>query len=151
MKSNKGFSMIELMVVVAVVGILTAIAIPVYSNYSIRGKIPDATSNLATKRIAMEQYFLDNHNYGTATVTAPPCVADTSSSKYFTFSCTSADSYTLTYTITATGNDPGPMKGFTYTIDQNNTKTSTATSTAPSAWGPSSSQTCWITNTGGAC
>jgi prepilin-type N-terminal cleavage/methylation domain-containing protein len=57
MKIPKGFTLIELMIVVAVVGILTAIAVPSYTNYVIRGKIPEATSQLASKRVQMEQFF----------------------------------------------------------------------------------------------
>ena len=142
MKSNKGFSLIELMVAVAVVGIISVIAIPAYTTYSMRGRIPEATSTLSTTRIAIEQYFLDNHTYVGAD-TAGICTQGNASSKYFTFSCSTLTA--STYTIQATGK--GSMTGFTYTIDQSNTKQTTA---APGAWGPTSS-TCWIINTGGAC
>ncbi|MEJ1959004.1 MAG: type IV pilin protein [Nitrosomonadales bacterium] len=145
MKLQTGFTLIEIMIVVAIIGILAAIAIPQYSNYMIRGRVPDATSNLATKRIAMEQSFLDNHYYSGANP-APACNTDTTSSKYFTFSCPIFTA--TTYTIEATGT--AQMAGFTYTIDQNNNKTSTIVSPAPSNW-IAASASCWITNTGGAC
>ena len=114
-----GFTMIELMITVAVIAILAAIAVPSYSNYVKRGKIPDATSNLASKRVLMEQFFQDNHTY----VAGPACNNDTTSSKYFSFSCPVAATATA-YTIVATGT--GTMAGFTYNIDQNNNMQTTA-------------------------
>ena len=146
---QKGFTLIELMAVVAIVGILAAIAYPNYANYVIRGKIPNATSNLASKRILMEQYFQDNHTY----VGAPACNSDTTSSQYFTFDC--AGTYGVAanaagYTLEAVGNAGGPMDGFNYTVDQNNTKTSAIVSPAKSAW-RATSGTCWITNICGTC
>ncbi len=136
MKLQKGFSLIELLVAVVIVGILAAVALPAYQDYVTRGKIPDATSNLAAKRVQMEQYFQDNHTY----VGAPACANDTASSKYYTFVCNPAATAT-TYTITATGT--GSMNGFNYSVDQSNTKTSTTN------WGNSAS--CWVTKKGGAC
>jgi type IV pilus assembly protein PilE len=149
MELQKGFTLVELMIVVVIVGILAVVAFPAYSNYVIRGKIPQATSALASKRIQMEQYFQDNHTYATATATGQPCATDTAgdppaSSKYFTFSCPVAPTAT-TYSIQAAGT--GSMAGFTYTIDQNNTKASTITA---SGWAATST-TCWITKQGGAC
>jgi type IV pilus assembly protein PilE len=139
MKMQTGFTLMELMITVAVVAILASIALPSYTNYVIRGKIPDATSNLASKRVQMEQFYQDNRLY----TGAPACNNDTTSSKYFTFSCTVLTANT--YTIQAAGT--GSMAGFTYTIDQSNTKQTTA---APAGWGPTST-TCWITKQGGAC
>lgn len=142
MKPQNGFTLVELMITVVIVSILAAIALPAYNNYTIRGKIPDATSNLAAKRVQMEQYFQDNHTY----VGATACNSDTTSSRYFTFSCPAAATVS-TYTIQAAGT--GAMTGFTYTIDQNNAKQTTA---APSGWAADTMPaSCWITKQGGAC
>lgn len=145
---QRGFSLIELMVVVVIAGILAAIALPNYSNYVTRGKIPDATSGLAAKRVQMEQYFQDNHTY----VAAPACNNDTTSSKYFTFSCPAATLTATSYIIQAAGGNGADqsMAGFTYTIDQSNTKSSAIAAPANASW-IANSATCWITKTGGSC
>jgi type IV pilus assembly protein PilE len=156
MKFAKGFTLIEIMITVAIIGILASIALPAYGNYVTRGKIPDATSNLASKRVLMEQFFQDNHTY----VAAPACDTDTTSSKYFTFSCVIAPGVAPTvgapnvYTIAAVGNNPGTMAGFTYTIDQSNIKASVIASPAKDLWifdMSTNPPTCWIINTGGQC
>jgi len=137
-KTRRGFTLIELMIVVAVVAILGAISLPAYTDFVIRGKIPDATSNLATKRVQLEQFFQDNRTY----VGAAPCTADTTSSQYFNFSCTVQTA--TAYTVQALGK--ATMLGFTYTIDQNNSKVTVA---VPTGW--TTNATCWVTKKGGAC
>jgi type IV pilus assembly protein PilE len=144
MRMQRGFSLVELMIVVGIVGILSAIGIPAYNDYVIRGKIADATSNLSTKRLLMEQFYLDNRTY----VDGPGCTADTTTSQHFDFSCLVANGgvvpTTSAYTIAATGK--AGMVGFTYTINQANAK---ATPDTRAGW--TSSGTCWVTKKGGTC
>ena len=162
MKTQKGFSLIEIMVAVAIVGILTAIAVPAYSNYVIRGKIPEATSTLASLRVMMEQYYQDNRTYlnaaGTACGVAMPITAPTAgfSAKYFTFTCVAT---ATTYILTATGNVAGDtsMNGFNYSVENaptDNLKESWILSPAPAAWQSATAaapSACWIMNMGGQC
>lgn len=143
MKHERGFTLVELMIVVVVISILAAVAMPAYTNYVIRGKITEATTNLSSLRVSMEQYYQDNRTYqngGTAcgaTMPAAPAV------QYFTFTCNAPTS--TTYTITATG--ANSMNGFTYTVDQANSKQTTA---VPAGWG-TAPVNCWVTKQGGAC
>jgi type IV pilus assembly protein PilE len=142
-----GFTLIELMVVVAIIGILSAIALPAYSDYVTRGRIPEATSNLAIKRVRLEQYFQDNKFYLSGLLSAPDCSVDAAggSSKYFTFSMTTACSATG-YVLQATGT--GAMAGFSFSIDPTGAKTTVA---VPSGWALPSPNTCWVTRKGGTC
>jgi type IV pilus assembly protein PilE len=134
-----GFTLIELMIAVAVVGILTAVAIPAYSDYLRRGKIPEATSTLASMRVKLEQYFQDNRNYGSS---AAACGVANPTGNNFTFTCNwGAGATNQSYLLTATG--VGSMAGFSYTIDQGGLQGSTA-------WGTTSTS-CWITKKGGSC
>lgn len=143
---SRGFTLIEVMITVAIVAILTMIAYPSYSDYVVRGNVPEATTRLSTKAVQMEQFFQDNRTY----VGGPGCANDTTSSKYFDFGCAGAGAATATaYTITATGK--GSMTGIGYTINQAGAKTTSITSGAPSGWAAPSTNNCWATRKGGQC
>ncbi|PZP35716.1 MAG: general secretion pathway protein GspH [Roseateles depolymerans] len=134
-----GFTLIELMITVAIVAILAAVAVPQYTDYVTRGRVPDATSGLSGKQVQLEQYFQDNRTYAGA----PACGSDTTTSNNFTFACSAANA--SGYTLTATGRNA--MTGFTYSINQAGTKSSTVTGV--SGW--SGSSNCWVTKKGGVC
>ena len=123
--NQRGFTLIELMITVGVIAVLTAIAYPSYTDYVIRGKIPDALSTLAAKRVQLEQSFQDNHTY--VDPDAKACDDNTETSHYFDFSCT--DPTQTAYTLQAVGKDS--MDGFTFTVDEANHK---ATTDVPPGW-----------------
>ena len=131
MKTQRGFTLVELMIVVVVIGILASIGIPSYNDYVTRGKLVEGTSALSDGRVKMEQFFQDNRTYAGGT-----CPAATTN---FTYACSGLS--TTAYLITATG--IGSLSAFSYTINQANTKTSAT------PWG--NSATCWVRNKGGAC
>ena len=59
-KAQKGFTLIELMIVVAIIGILAAIAIPAYQDYITRTKWADTISGVASVKLAMAECLTDN-------------------------------------------------------------------------------------------
>lgn len=143
MRFNKqsGITLIELMVAVAIVGILGSIALPAYRDYVTRGRIPQATNKLATLRVQLEQYFQDNRTYQNAC--AAGTVAPLPPSDDFVYSCPTLEANT--FVARATGQ--GTMTGFTYEITESNVRRTTA---APSGWGTVPVD-CWIAKKGGGC
>ena len=143
--SVRGFTLIELMIVVAIMGILAAIAAPAYSDYVMRGKLTEATTALSNLRVQLEQYYQDNRNYGS---TAASCGLTMPTQTYFTYTCKwGSTSTNQSYVLTATGKASGGTSGFTYTVDESNTQSTTA---LPTGWG-SVPAACWITRKGGSC
>jgi type IV pilus assembly protein PilE len=134
--TQKGFTLIELMVVVAIIGFLVAIAIPSYTDYVKKGKAAEATGNLADLRVKMEQYFQDNRTYVGGTC------APANGDKYFTYTCSVAPTATA-YTLKATGKSAESMGNFEFTVDQANAKTS--------KYDGVTGGTCWLTNKHGSC
>ncbi|RLB80627.1 MAG: pilus assembly protein [Deltaproteobacteria bacterium] len=61
--NEKGFTLIELMIVIAIIGILAAIAIPQFSAYRTRSYNSAAESDLRNAATAQEAYYVDNQNY----------------------------------------------------------------------------------------
>lgn len=147
MKLQKGFTLVELMIVVAIVGILASVAIPAYSSYVLRGKLTEASTELAGIRVRLEQYYQDNRNYGSTDTVCGMAMPTSPAVRYFTYSCNwGAGETNQSFTATATGVATEGTGGFVYTIDQNNTKATTA---VPTGWTASAS--CWITKKGGSC
>jgi type IV pilus assembly protein PilE len=136
----RGFTLIEVMIVVAIIGALAAIAMPMYNDYIIKSRVNEATAGLSDLRVKMEQFFQDNRTYAGAcavgTVTELP-----SNTKYFDFACSNLAA--TTYTVTATGKSN--MTGFVYTVNQANTRATTITGV--SGW--SSNAACWVVSKSG--
>lgn len=142
-KNTAGFTLIEVMIVIGIIGILGAIALPSYTEYLTRGKLTEATAILAGHRIKMEQFFQDNRTYANACA-AGSLAATPVETEHFTYQCASDDS---TYTVTAIGK--GSISSFAYTINQSNVRATTAVDTGHGWALPATN--CWVTRKSGKC
>lgn len=141
-RSARGFTLIEVMITVAIVAILASIALPSYSNYVRRGKLQEAFAQMATARAKLEQYYQDYRKYGTANGSCLTNASLSGSTKYFTYTCT-VGATDQTYVITATGNND--LSGYVYTLDQNNAQATTKFENT------TVTKTCWITKAAETC
>lgn len=156
MRPHKGFSLIELLVVFTVIGIVAAFAFPAYTDYVRRGKVAEATSNLADLRVKMEQFFQDNRTYlntaGVCAVGTAIALPTGSNAQYFDYSCPAATASATTYTIQAAAKAGLDISGLTYTIDHSNVKATNITGGSTIANGGWTGNTsCWVTKKGGVC
>lgn len=136
-RKNSGFTLIEIMIVVAIVGVLASVALPAYNDYVLRAQLTEATNALSSIRALKEQYFQDNRTY-----VGSPCSSAGLGVQSFSVGC-GDDETATTYTITATGS--GRTSGFVYTVNQAGVRATTGTK-----WGHTSTS-CWVMNKGGTC
>lgn len=79
MKKNQGFTLIELMITIAIIGIISAIALPSYSSYMKKSRRADAKVGLSKIADKQERYYLQRNTYATSTADlglADPVVSD---------------------------------------------------------------------------
>jgi type IV pilus assembly protein PilE len=130
MQHARGFTLIEILVTVVIVGILATIALPSYNDYVIRARFAEAMGNLGDLRVKMEQYYADNRSYSNdlaGTICGipgnnTPTVAD---GRYFTYACAPTNPFgpgAQQYVLTATGVAAQGLAGLSFTVNQANAK-----------------------------
>ena len=137
----RGFTLVEILVVVAIVGILVAVAVPSYRDYVIRARLTEAFSALGGVQTAAEDFWNTGDASGVHTYHGFNRMPTNTTNFTYALSNDTASGYL----VTATG--AGPMTGFIYTIDQNGNRTSATPTTL--GWGTSTS--CWIDRKGAGC
>jgi type IV pilus assembly protein PilE len=141
---ERGFTLIELMIAVAIIGIIAAVAYPSYRDSILRSRVAEATGTLSTTRVRLEQYYQDNRSYDS---TASSCGIAMPANTYFTFSCNWGSGGTnQTFLLTASGKADAGLAGYTYTVDHANAQATTAFEGATGL--PAS---CWLQRKGQTC
>lgn len=149
MRSARGFTLIELMITVAIVAILAAVALPAYTDYVTRSKFTEAHSHLADLRVKMEQRFQDARTYigGPCAPTGP----GGAQIRYFAFTCSAAATAT-TFTLQAAGLAGTELEGIAFTVNESNQRATVVTpATKMADKGYTSNANCWITKKPSQC
>lgn len=120
-RHQQGFTLIEIMITVAILAIIASVALPSYQAYVSRSRIPSALDALSSYATRMEQTYQDAGRYDPSV--AGTCTPSLPSINNFSFSCSISNSG-QGYIATATGT--GSMAGYTYTINNVGTRATTA-------------------------
>jgi len=135
-KLHKGFTLLELMIVVAIIAIIAAVAIPAYSDYVTRARRADAKSALLALQLAQEKYRANYPTYSTTMASLP--AATTSPDGYYNLSIVAASTTASTYVLKAepeaTKEQAADSKCLTFTINQNNEVTVSGSGTVAQCW-----------------
>ena len=133
---SKGFNLIELMIVVAIIAIIAAIVMPAYSDYVTRAKRADAKVALLSLQLAQEKWRANNPAYATIMASLP--AATTSPDNYYNLSiiaaATSSSTYLLTADPVATEAQINDSKCLAFSINQNNEVTITGSGPVSQCW-----------------
>lgn len=122
-QANRGFTLLELMIVVAIIAILGAVAYPAYQDSVKSARRADARSSLMSAQLAQEKYRGNNLSYG---ATADIGIPTTSEGGYYTIAVASNSG--LAYVVTATpvaGSSQASDACGTFAVNQNGPDTST--------------------------
>lgn len=137
---QRGFTLIEVMVTVAIVAILASVAMPAYRSYITRSRVPTAFDALSSYASRMEQAYQDTGRYDT-TANVGVCAPTLPTANNFTITCVISNGG-QGYTATATGS--GVMSGYGYTINNTGTRVTTAHPNGTNG-------TCWTMKGGTQC
>lgn len=134
---SKGFTLVELMITISIIGILAAIAYPSYVNYINRSHRSDALATLSQIQLIMERCYSQSFSY-TAACTAKPVFPLNSPQSFYTISIANLTASTYTLTATAIGSQVRDTTCASFTVNQANVRTAvdnTGTSQA-TCWNP---------------
>jgi type IV pilus assembly protein PilE len=146
MQTQRGVTLIELVVVMIIVGILAAVAIPSYRNYVLRSQRSDAKDALLALATAQEKHYLQCNNYAADIAAAPNCAAGrlqgavTSKNGWYDLDIptpVSTTAFTATATAVAGGNQAQDLECQVFRV------TALGARTADDSGGADNTAECW--------
>jgi len=140
-RRQTGMTLIEILVSLAIIGILTAVALPSYRDYVTRGRLGEAFATLGGVQANAEQFWSNTRSF--QGFDNPASNSFPSATPNFTYALSNAT--VSTYLITATGR--AAATGFAFTVDQQGNRVTTS---VPSGWS-GTGNTCWVDRRSGAC
>jgi type IV pilus assembly protein PilA len=120
MKQQKGFTLIELMIVIAIIGILAAIAIPAYQDYTIRSKVSEGLNLAGAAKLAVAETFDSEGSYGADNPAVGLPSAASIVGNYVSSVGVALEVVTITYKNTLGGNPPADGKTIILEADSSN-------------------------------
>ena len=114
MKKQQGFTLIELMIVVAIIGILAAVALPAYQDYTIRAKISEAIGFASAAKTAVSEHVMSQDAWPTANSIAGLATSISSGVVQSVAVSGTATAGTITITLSAAG--LGEASGTVFTL-----------------------------------
>lgn len=144
---KNGFTLIEIMIAVAIIGILTTVSLPIFKNYRERAVISEGLSFMKRAEQIINQYYQDNRTFGAAGSSNNVC----STNKMLTITRDLPDYRGgINCNVTNSGNSISitarSSSGWTFSLDEQGNKSMTST-----AQGYGSPPNCWIKNTDLSC
>lgn len=135
-RNIQGFSLLELMIVVAIIGLLSTIAYPSYKSYVLRSNRSDALAALERDQVSLERCYAQNYSYNAA-CTGLPTFPHNSPQNYYSIAISNLGVSTYTLTATPIGNQTQDTTCASITLDQANQKNGTDTS-------GNAQTSCWV-------